>query len=113
MRKKVFNLFFSFLLIVLPCLTSCINSNETNIHWKPQDGYIPNESSAIKVAEIVWLNIYGSEINDEKPFTAKLQDGKVWIVEGSFNGGKHAKGGVAYIEIQKSDGKILKVTHGK
>ncbi|SHM49602.1 YbbC/YhhH family protein [Mucilaginibacter sp. OK098] len=110
---KTFNLSFLYWLITLSCLTSCNSHSKTNESWKFEDGYIPNSVSAIKVAEIVWLNVYGSEINDEKPFIAKLKDGKVWIVVGTFNGGKHAKGGVAYIEIQKSDGKILKVIHGK
>jgi hypothetical protein len=112
MKQKIFNLSLLSLIITLLCLTSC-HTNETDIEWKPEDGYISNEGSAIKVAEIVWLNVYGQEINDEKPYIAKLKDGKIWIVEGTFNGRKYAKGGVAYIEIQKSDGKILKVMHGK
>jgi len=111
--NKTRNLFFLYWLISLSCLTSCKSHNKTNVDWKFEDGYIPNSASASKVAEIVWLNVYGTEINDEKPFIVKLKDGKVWIVEGTFNGGKHALGGVAYIEIQKSDGKILKVIHGK
>ncbi len=94
------------------CSIGC-HHNYPDTNWKYEDGYVPNAGSAIKIAEIVWLNVYGEEIKDEKPFIAKLKDGKVWIVEGTFNGGMYAKGGVAYIEIQKSDGKILKVIHGK
>jgi hypothetical protein len=112
MISKRLNLFVLSLMITLSCLTSC-HTHETDVEWKPEDGYISNEASAIKVAEIVWLNVYGQEIKDEKPYIAKLKDGKIWVVEGTFNGGKYAKGGVAYIEIQKSDGKILKVIHGK
>jgi hypothetical protein len=111
MMHKIFNISLLSLMIALLCLTSCNTHNETNVNWKPEDGYISNESSAIKLAEIVWLNVYGTGINDNKPFKAKLKDGKVWIVEGTFH--NNGFGGVPYIEIQKSDGKILKVIHGK
>ena len=71
---------------------------------------IPNAKTAIKIAEAVWLPIYGKKIYKEKPFIAKLNSSKIWIVEGSVYG---TKGGAAYIEIQKKDGKILKVYHEK
>ena len=75
-----------------------------------KDGYVPNKETAIKVAEALWLPVYGDKINNSKPFVAELKDGKVWIVQGTL----HAqKGGVPYIEIQKSDCKILKMYHGK
>ena len=47
----------------------------------------------------------------KKPYIARLEKG-VWIVEGSLPA-QFTMGGVPYIEIQKSDGKILKVVHGK
>jgi hypothetical protein len=60
--------------------------------------------------ETVLSNIYGKEhIEEEKPFSVNL-DGDVWIIEGSLY---YRKGGVAYMEIRKSDGKILKVIHTK
>lgn len=73
--------------------------------------YVPNEETAIKIAEAVWLPIYGNEVLKNKPFVAKLVDGKIWRVEGSI--GLNELGGVPIIEIQKSDCKILKVTHTK
>ena len=107
--SKIFN--FPLLIIALGFLMSCHSHTGNAIPWKQEDGYIPNESSAIKIAEIVWLNIYGYNIEDEKPFKVRLKDGNVWVVEGTLD--KNKLGGVAYIEIQKSDGKILKVIHGK
>ena len=41
----------------------------------------------------------------------KLKNSDVWVVEGTL--AKSLMGGVPYIEIQKSDCKILVVTHGK
>jgi hypothetical protein len=71
---------------------------------------VQNNVTAEEIAEAVWLQIYGEKIYEEKPFNTTLKDGKVWIVRGSLNA---ELGGVAYIEIQKSNGRILKVTHGK
>jgi hypothetical protein len=75
----------------------------------PDSGFVPDEKTAIKIAEAIWYPIYGDEIYDEKPFKAELKD-SVWIVRGTLN---YDVGGVAYIEIQKCDCKILKVKHGK
>ena len=70
---------------------------------------VPDEETAIKVAEAIWLPIYGRFIYKSKPFKATLKDG-IWIVKGTL---KKSKGGVPYAEIQKSDCKFLKVTHTK
>lgn len=78
---------------------------------EPQRSYVPNAECAIKIAEAIWLPIYGKGIYDSKPFTAVLKGDSVWVVEGTLP--KRMLGGTPYIEIQKSDCKILKVTHGK
>jgi hypothetical protein len=80
---------------------------KTNPH---KDGYVPNKETAVKIAEAIWLPIYGSKIYNYTPFIAELKNDNIWIVRGTL---KTEKGGVPYIEIQKSDCKILKVIHGK
>lgn len=75
------------------------------------ENYVPNEITAIKIAEAIWLPIYGKSIYRKKPFVAELVDNSTWVVKGTLLKGK--VGGVPYIEIQKCDGKILTVTHGK
>jgi len=72
--------------------------------------YVPDKETAIKIAEAVWLPLYGDKIYNYKPFVARLINKKTWIVEGTLH---EAKGGVPYIEIQKKDCKVLKVYHGK
>ena len=79
--------------------------------FHPKDGYVPGAGTAIKIAEAVWLPIYGKQIENEKPFKAHLKDDMIWVVEGTLP--PHMLGGVAYAEIQKADGKILSVIHGK
>ena len=73
------------------------------------DDLVPNKQTAIKIAEAVWLPIYGKEIFTEKPFIAELTNG-VWIVKGTVHA---TKGGAAYIEIRKNNCEILKIFHEK
>ncbi len=94
---------------ILCLLTYGFVSNMEQKTYVPDKDFVPNEKTAIKIAEAIWHPIYGDDIYDEKPFIAELKD-SVWIVHGTLN---HDIGGVAYIEIQKSDCKILKVSHGK
>jgi hypothetical protein len=49
----------------------------------------------------------------QKPYKVTLQEGKIWIVEGTMGGLFASAGGTAYIEIDKNTGTVLKVTHGK
>ncbi len=79
-------------------------------NYKPSEGYVPNAQTAIKIAEAVWLPIYGKRIYDEKPFYTNLENG-IWTVKGSLPKG-HI-GGAAEIDISKKDGKILRVMHSK
>jgi NTF2 fold immunity protein len=78
---------------------------------KPPSGFVPDESTAIKIALAVWEPIYGkSEIAEQAPYRASLKDG-VWVVSGSLPVG--SLGGTAIAEIAKEDGRVLRVSHGK
>jgi len=58
----------------------------------------------------VWTPIYGKEnIEGKKPFKAELREG-IWYVRGSLKMGW--KGGVPEAEINKSDGRIRRISHG-
>jgi hypothetical protein len=93
-----------------------IGVTESQDNYVPEDGYVPSEDVAIKIAVAVWEPIYGADkIAKEKPFHAKIADG-VWTVEGSLPKGalaKGMKGGVALAKISKADGRIIRVIHGK
>ena len=81
----------------------------------PEAGFVPDSATAVRIAEAIWIPIYGqAQIENERPFTAALKDG-VWTVTGSLHAapGKMAKGGVALAEISQRDGRILRVSHGK
>jgi len=107
MLKKI----ILFLIAILMLSNSFIFATDLEKHnYKPKEGYVPDEATAIKIAEAIWLPIYGNTIYTEKPFKAVLKN-EVWIVEGSLPEGY--KGGVAEIEIAKDDGQILRVSHSQ
>ena len=77
----------------------------------PKDGFVPDEHTAIQIAVAVWIPLYGKEnIERQKPYKAWLKDG-IWHAAGHLP--KNMVGGVAIAEIQKSDAKIVRVSHGK
>jgi hypothetical protein len=79
--------------------------------FKPLAGVVPDKATAIKIAEAVWIPIYGGkELEREKPFHAELT-GTVWQVSGTLP--PDTKGGTAVAEISKIDGRILRISHGK
>lgn len=92
-------------------LTACNPSSKIDSKRQEITDYVPDKATAIKIAEVTWLPIYGKNIYESTPFVARLKTPDIWIVEGTL--GEDQVGGVPYIEIQKRDGKVLKVMHGK
>jgi hypothetical protein len=91
--------------------TPVASAEEKQEHnYKPEEGYVPDAETAIKIAVAVWLPIYGKEqIESEKPYSASLEDG-IWYVTGSLPEGP---GGVAEAEIAKENGCVLRISHGE
>ncbi len=117
--KNVSVVFICMLLLVLVTTSSVlggakpkppIDNRESEPGYIPKEGFVPNDTTAIKIAEAVWVAIYGEDVYKKKPYKVKLKNG-IWIVEGTLP--RNYQGGVPYILIQKKDGKILKVMHGK
>ena len=76
------------------------------------EDYVPDTATAIKIAEAIWLPIYGEKMYSERPYTAHLDKARnVWTVFGALPEGY--LGGVAVIEIRKHDCRVLKVYQGK
>jgi len=88
--------------------------------------YVPNKETAIKIAEAVWLPIYGESIYNNLPFKAILLGDTIWHVYGSLPPCKYevnekgdtisitmVHGGVPHILINKSDGKIWNIYHNR
>jgi hypothetical protein len=83
----------------------------------PKDGYVPDEATAIRVAEAVLIPIYGEKhVRSERPFHARLKDG-IWIVKGSLGNppkpGDIVVGGTMMAEIERTTGCIKAIYHMK
>ena len=110
MKHKIF---ITYLTIV--GLVTVLNVKGQTTQEYSNTNYVPDKATAIKIAEAVWLPIYGKKIYTELPFKAILVNDSIWTVAGTLpkSSKKIVIGGTAYIEIRKSDCKILKVIHGK
>jgi|SRR5579864_5166410 len=88
--------------------------------FKPPSGYVPDSKTAVKIAEAVLVSVYGrKQIESEEPLAAHLK-GEVWTVGGTLRcpdgrGGitTQCLGGVAVVQISKTDARILSMTHYK
>ena len=79
--------------------------------YMPPDGYVPDSATAARIAEAVWIPIYGADnIRRQRPYGAVLRD-SVWTVFGYLP--PNRLGGVAIAEISRRDGRILRVSHGR
>jgi hypothetical protein len=76
----------------------------------PKSGFVPDESTAVRIGEAVAIAEYGEKkISEEKPFRARLY-GNTWIVQGTLHP-EGICGGTAVIKISKADGRILFMMH--
>jgi len=107
-------LYYAYFLFLL--FLSCKNVTDksekivkSNFRSNPhKDGYVPNKEAAIKIAEAIWLPIYGDEIYEYKPFKAILINDSIWKVSGTVH---TEMGGSPFAEIQKSNCKVIRVYH--
>jgi len=89
---------------------------------KKPHGPVPDEATAVKIAEAALIQVYGKEqIESERPFHATLSSG-VWRVAGTVNcpgsngqrfTGTVCAGGVASARISEAKGRVLSMEHTK
>jgi hypothetical protein len=73
-------------------------------------GLVPNQRTAIAIAEAVLFPIYGEKvIHDQRPYVVKHIDGK-WIIDGTLPRG--LVGGTFHIVIRQRDARVIEISHG-
>jgi len=96
--------------ILVASMASCNSQTDREVSsWQLEDGFVPDKTTAVEMAKVIGTRIYGKQILNQAPFDAELDSG-VWIVNGT---NLKSEGGVLHMEIQKSDGRIIKMIHGK
>ncbi|MDX2174248.1 MAG: NTF2 fold immunity protein [Bacteroidota bacterium] len=73
-------------------------TNYKSISNEEQLILIPDTATAIKIAETIWLPLYGKDIYKEIPFRAKLINDSIWKVRST---NKYRTGGEYIIKINK------------
>ena len=74
--------------------------------WSTRIGYVPDIETATRVAEAVWLPVFGAEtVESQKPFRAELLQDK-WLVRGAVGTGS---GETLFVRIAKADCRILEM----
>ena len=95
-------------------LMSC--SKDKKHSYIPPEGVIPDQHTAVTIAEAILMPIYGKNtILGERPFIATLRN-DVWYIEGSLSQPTNSAvrvGGVAEIEISRKNGTVIRISHGK
>src|SRR5258706_1263754 len=102
----------SLLLVLFVIVTLSLGRSDS-----PKNGYVPDKATAIRVAEAVFIPIYGEKhVVSERPFQAQLK-GDVWTVKGSLpkspKPGDIVVGGTMVAEIDRTTGCIKAVYHLK
>ena len=90
----------------LPSYSSYIEKTGKPQKFEPD--LVPDEKTAIKVANAIWDSRYGnSTVVRDLPYTVTLEENKVWFVKTNLP--KGYVGQILFIKINKYDGKILYV----
>jgi hypothetical protein len=78
--------------------------------FRPPSGIVPDEKTAITIAEAVLVPIYGDQdIKAQKPFKVTLQN-NIWLIEGALPDPPEPRG-TFVLRLSKRDGKVLFLTH--
>ena len=71
---------------------------------------VPDERTAIVLAERALVKRYGGEIIDnQRPLTARLE-GNTWVVTGTLP--PNHLGGVAIAHVSRNSGRVIRLEHG-
>jgi hypothetical protein len=110
-RNKIF-IIGTLILLTCVVLFVIIEKGSGQLEFKPpENGIVPDEATAIKIAEVIGLPVFGKNISDYKPFHASLENDSIWHVYGlpKKTWFYIQLGGSPEFDIQKKDGKVLKV----
>ena len=73
-----------------------------------------SEAGALTLAEDKLVEVFGKQVLNQRPFTS-VKTPTTWNFEGTFRcePGRICSGGVASIKIDKTDGSVIEVSHGR
>lgn len=91
--------------------SQCTEDSVVKSSHIPARGFVPDEATAVAIAEAILVAIYGQEsIDRQKPFLVGL-DNDVWTIFGQRK--RVLPGGVFRIQISRQDASVKSLSHGK
>ena len=104
MEKKLIILYFVIAILLAGNVFQFVGNNTNPILSK---ALVPDEETALKIAEVVLISAYGDDVSLENPKVTFNILTQTWYVRGSLPAGYAGKDPEIY--IKKSDGRILKI----
>ncbi|MBQ7387396.1 MAG: hypothetical protein IJW03_04425 [Clostridia bacterium] len=75
-------------------------------------GKISNSKDLIEKVEAIWIEKYGEQIKNQKPYQVFYdEENGIWLVQGTLR--FNMTGGVANILVDNDTGKVLAIWHDK
>jgi len=99
--------------LIAVVLTACESSSrvaDSTAIAQPKININLDESSAVQIAEIILVRVYGKQVLNEKPWQVTTTD-RTFTIEGSFPEGY--KGGVASLHINRANAEVISIVHEK
>ena len=104
--KKARTFLSDAVIVLLLCFSSVAGSKPK----LPPQGVVPDEQTAVKIAEAVFRPIFGTEeVSKWQPYHAQLDKNGAWTVYGTLPRG--SRGGTPMLKIKKQDGSVIEVWH--
>ena len=97
-------------MIVTIFLIGCNRVNDGGSQIVSQD-LVPDKETAVKIAEAIWLPMFGKSIYKYKPYNVGLENDSIWIVQGTLKADR--VGGVPVIRLNKANCMIIEVYHSE
>ena len=70
-----------------------------------------DEASAVKIAEVICVRVYGERVLAQKPWVVKMEQAEtVFHISGTP---RTKYGGVVEIRLQRSNAEVVSIRHGK
>ena len=102
--------FVALVIIYASAVVAQLSSESQKGRLRPEEGFVPDASTAIKIAEAVLTPVYGEKtVTNDRPYTAKLVV-EEWVVRGSLPkvpGETIIVGGFSEVHINKKTGCIV------
>jgi hypothetical protein len=93
------------------CLAQPTPSGTRKGGFLPENGVVPDEKTAITIAEAVLAPVWGQLLVDaQRPFEAVLK-GDVWRVYGTSLAGPDEHGGELMVELSRKTGEVISMAH--